>query len=274
MCSCRTDPAPPRGGRRSRLRLRSRWPRGRRTVRRPDCTAPTGAPACTASAGCSESSARIAPSAGSAPNANASLPEYRSAAVAAPNSIAPTQPRSPKWRRAIHREHGRGSRGRERCRELGCQRRRHGREQHAVAEHRVARVPVVVPDRESLLPEHLCAEQVRGEVDARRRDDHVDRCEDRRDQRRSSPPQNPRASNRGLGEGGRAGDGAVVCSRTATVSRRRQRRTSRRRRREGGDPGADRDDHPAGPTAGDGVASSPSSASGPCGAACGRRPSS
>ena len=54
-----------------------------------------------ASAGSSESSARIAPSAGSAPNANASLPEYRSAAVAAPNSTAPTQPRAPKWRQAM-----------------------------------------------------------------------------------------------------------------------------------------------------------------------------
>ena len=47
-----------------------------------------------------ESSASTAASAGSAPNANASRPEYRSAAVAAANRTEPASARSPKWRRA------------------------------------------------------------------------------------------------------------------------------------------------------------------------------
>ena len=46
------------------------------------------------------SSATTAPSAGSAPKANASRPVYRSIAVAAPNSIAPSHASEPKWRRA------------------------------------------------------------------------------------------------------------------------------------------------------------------------------
>src|SRR6185312_14844764 len=74
--------------------------------------------------------------------------------------------------------------GRDLRRERRCDR----REQHAVAGNVVAAVPPVVPDPEALARKQLRAQQMRGKIQARWRDQHVRNCERSRDERGRDAP--------------------------------------------------------------------------------------
>ncbi len=93
----------------------------------------------------------------------------------------------PAPRERLEQPRGRG--GGERRRELRGDRRCDGREQDAVAGDVVAAVPPVVPDPEPLGAEQLGPQQVGREVEAGRRDDHVDRGQHAGGQRGREPAQ-------------------------------------------------------------------------------------